>query len=165
MKTRLATALLGAALLGAMLTACGGSGSTSLVPAPSQPPATATSEPFPVGSWQLTYDVSGGIDGRSYGFTLTSDGALKLEDRRAKRTASKTVDKAEVDKVARLIAGAGLNQPLPTPVGICADCIDVSITVTSGGKTYSASVSEVIKQPRLDPLLVELNQLYNNNVP
>jgi hypothetical protein len=77
---------------------------------------------------------------------------------------SKTLDALELRKIAGLLSTSGLASPPATrgPNG-CADCIDITLTVTSAGRTYTASTNEVNKQPRLTPLLVELANLYKAN--
>jgi hypothetical protein len=140
--------------------ACGSKGGSVLSRGPTPTPAA-----FPGDTWQLVYNVSGGIDGRSFGLTLKSDGAATFEDKRARKSGSKQIDAAAVKKLSDLLASSGVNSPQPTRNDGCADCIDVVVAVTTGGKTYTATTNEVNKQPRLSPLLAELSQLYNANRP
>jgi hypothetical protein len=144
-----------AGLAALLLVACGGSDARKETPAPA----------FPGDTWLLSYDVSGGIDGRSYGLKLASDGKASFTDKRANRSRTATLSAADLDALRAKIVAADLPSfKPPTPSG-CADCIDVAISVTSGSQTYRATANEVNRTPKLDPLLAALNQLYAANKP
>jgi hypothetical protein len=130
------------------------------------PPNIKAVTPFPGQTWEVTFDVSGGIDGRSHGLKLDSKGNATFADRRANRTKTATLSISDVDEIHASILAADLPSYKPTPTaGGCADCIDTKVVVTAGNIVYTATANEVNQAPQLAPLFKALNELYDNNQP
>ena len=122
--------------------------------------------PFPGQTWELTYDVRGGIDGRSHGLKLDSKGNATFADRRANRSKTATLSISDVDEIHASILAADLPSYKPgSDTGACADCIDTKVVITAGSIVYTASANEVNQAPQLAPLFKALNELYDANQP
>ena len=144
-------------LLLALLAACGAGDKLKAVATPALFP--------PDENWRLEYSRSGGIAAIQQSLTLDWRGNLDTADKRTGRTGHGYVVPADVGLVRGMLRGLNLptlksDQGFPVP-----DAIVLSIKVTSGDKTYGATLNNLPADPNLAGLLRRLDALYDAYKP
>jgi hypothetical protein len=96
-------------------------------------------------SWQVKYNLSGGIAGLNQELLLLSDGQLLVTDQRRNIRKEKKAYSAQLAEARKLLESLQPIKSQTKPTQNCADCFHSEMTITLDKKTYavdSGSLSE-----------------------
>jgi len=158
MKTKMRGALLSASILAVtlLISACGTS-------------VTAGPQAVAARSWEVSFELSGGIAGMMKQMTVSHDGRLVAENLKRRTRVEKRMSPDQLRDLDRMIGQARPEQA--TPTGIlgrrCADCIHYRVTVTGAGDGRTLSEGGTIegRHPGDPDLIGFLIAVLNEAIP
>ncbi len=136
--TKMSGALVSASTLAATLwiSACG-------------PAVTAGTQVSPSQSWEVSFELSGGIAGMTKQMTISHDGRLVAENLKRRTRAEKRISPDQLRDLDRMV---GQYQPAPAATGTlsrrCADCVHYRLTATRAGDERALSESGTVEGRR-----------------
>ena len=142
---------------------------TSAPPSPTASPQPAT--PIPptataavTETWSIEFQRTGGFAGLAQSLSIRSDGQATYEDMRADRVETGVLGPADLADLRALIDSASFfSQPSPQEAP-CADCFNLSITVTVDGQTHTVEAIDIALDPSLQPLVEGLAALLQDGL-
>jgi hypothetical protein len=131
------------------------------VPAtPVQPTATAAISE----SWSIDFQRTGGFAGLSQRLSVASNGSATYEDVRDSRVVQGSVGAAVLAELRALIDGSDFFNQSPSQDAFCADCFNLSITVTVDGQTHGVTAVDIGLDAALKPLADRLAGLLQDGL-
>ena len=101
----------------------------------------------PAGSWELRFELSGGIAGTMKQMTIFHDGRLVAENLRRRINVERRLSADQLRELRRLIERAPTTPGMATlSLGRCADCMQYRLTVTGPDGRPRVSESGAIEQ-------------------
>jgi hypothetical protein len=132
----------------------------SASPTPVQPTATvAVSE-----TWSIEFQRTGGFAGLSQRLDVASNGSATYEDVRSARVVNDTLDAAVLDELRTLVDSSDFFNQAPSQEAPCADCFNLSITVTVDGTTHAVDAVDIGLDDALKPLADRLAALLQDGL-
>lgn len=132
--------------------------------APSATPVLPTATVETAEIWGIEFQRTGGFAGLSQRLKVNSGGLAVYEDLRAGRMETGTVSPADLSDLRSLInTSSFFSQPTPQEAP-CADCFNLSITVTLGGSTHTVQAVDIGLDPGLKPLVDKLVTLLQDGL-
>jgi Emfourin len=142
---------------------------TSVPPSPTASPQPATPVP-PTATvavretWSIEFQRTGGFAGLAQSLTIHSDGQATYEDMRNDRVETAALGASDLDELRALIDSTGFfSQPTPQEAP-CADCFNLSITVTVAGQTHTVEAVDIGLEASLQPLVARLAALLQDGL-
>ena len=133
------------------------------------PSVTAGSQAVAARSWEVSFELSGGIAGTMKQMTISHDGRLVAENLKRRTRVEKRMAPDQLRDLDRMI-GQARSEPA-TPAGTlgrrCADCIQYRLTVSGAGDrpTLSESGTTEGRRPGDPDLVGFLIAVLNEAVP
>ena len=141
-------------------------------PLPTLPQASATSEPakstptasvaptaLPAGTWELTFERTGGFAGLAQRLTVDGQGQAISEDLRSGRLVEGRLLPEEMTELQRLLAESDFLSQDPSQSRDCSDCFNYGITLIRDSESRSVRANSLGLDSRLQPLVQWLAQL------
>jgi Emfourin len=135
--------------------------STAVLATSVPPPATAAPA---ADVWSIDFDRTGGFAGMAQSLSVSSDGQVRYEDKRANRVETGTLSAADLGELRSLIDSSGFFSQAPKQDAPCADCFNLAITVTLNGQSYRVEAVDIAVDAALKPLLDKLTSLLQDGL-
>jgi Emfourin len=137
--------------------------STTTVVAPTPPPPTATTSPVP-DFWTIEFERTGGFAGVAQTLRLDSAGQAHYEDKSAHRVEIGTLRAADLSELRALIDGSDFFSQAEKQDAPCADCFNLSLTVTLNGQSRTIQAVDIAVDATLRPLIDKLTILLQDGL-
>lgn len=125
-------------------------------------PATATVATSE--TWSIEYRRTGGFAGVAQNLSVSSDGQARYEDERADRVVNGTLSASQLDELRALIDSTDFFSQTTPQEAPCADCFNLSITVTLDGATHAVDAVDIGVDATLKPLVDRLSALLQDGL-
>jgi Emfourin len=131
----------------------------SATPVPPTPTAAPVAE-----VWSIDFERTGGFAGMAQSLSVSSDGQVRYEDRRANRVETGTLSDTALAELRALIDSSGFFSQAPKQDAPCADCFNLAITVTLNGESYTVQAVDIALDAALKPMVDKLTSLLQDGL-
>jgi hypothetical protein len=134
-------------------------------PSPQPPtPVPPTATVVVTETWSIEFQRTGGFAGLAQRLGVRSDGQATYEDMRSQRTVSGVIDDADLAELRALIDSSAFFSQATPQEAPCADCFNLSITVTVAGQTHTVEAVDIGLDAALQPLAGRLAALLQDGL-
>ncbi len=121
------------------------------------PPVTAGKHAGATSSWEVRFELSGGIAGMMKQMAIFPDGRVVAENLRRRVSAEKRLSTDQLRELHRLIEQAEVAPGMVTgSLSRCADCMQYRLTVTgSEGRPHVSESGAIERQQSRNPDLIK----------